>query len=414
MSEERPENTSVEEHGDKGADPQGALASAGHFVGSERGSGGAGEQKNSIRPSLLRPFTGSLTRLLTRGWREVRQTMAGGDGHSALDDVRAAFGHLNPRRIILILVGLVVAAYLLSGLYTVRPGEVAVVRRFGRVVAPRVTEGLHFRLPWPIEQETIINVSEVRRESIGLTDPEAEDHPLHLEGPGKLQVLSGDTNIVDYEVIVQYQISDPVAYLFNVNYPPYQLIRDAVRAAVTQVSGSTGVDAILTTERQTFQNTIRLEVQKLLDESNSGLAVVGVNVQKAYPPDEVADAFRDVSSAREDKDKAINEAEGYANSIIPEARGEANRTLAEGAGYAKVQVDQATGAAESFKSILAEYRTNSKIYGEDVTRFRLYIETMEKILPRVQTYIVQRGEQVNLRLLNGGQVTTFPPAPGGQ
>ncbi|MCL4294592.1 MAG: FtsH protease activity modulator HflK [Anaerolineae bacterium] len=413
--EERPENASEEVQGSEGLPNADEVARRGQRPAGEHPSSGTpkGGSKRSSFAARSGSFAASLNGLFTWGWREVRQSLAG-DGHSPLDDLRAAFGHLNPRRIGLILVGLALLLYLLSGLYTVRPGEVAVVRRFGQVITPRVTEGLHYRLPWPIEQETIINVSEVRRESIGLTEPEAEEHPLHLEAPGKLQVLSGDTNIVDYEVIVQYQISDPVAYLFNVDYPHYQLIRDAVRAAVTQVSGSTGVDAILTTERQTFQNTLRQQVQALLDESNSGLAVVGVSLQKAYPPDEVADAFRDVSSAREDKDKAINEAEGYANSIIPEARGEANRTLAEAAGYAKIQVDQATGAAESFKSILAEYQTNSKIYGEDVTRFRLYVETMEKILPRVQTYIVQRGERINLRLLNDGQVATFPPSPGGQ
>jgi membrane protease subunit HflK len=219
---------------------------------------------------------------------------------------------------------------------------------------------------------------------------------------------------VDYEVIVQYQIREPAAYLFNVNYPPYQLVRDAVRAAVTRLSGSTGVDDILTTERQAFQNAIRGEVQDLLEEYDSGLAVVSISLQKAYPPDEVADAFRDVSSAREDKDRAINEAEGYRNSIIPEARGGANRILAEAAGYATVQVDQATGAAQSFNAILAQYRTNSRIYGEDVTRFRLYLETMEEVLPRVQVYVMQQGERVNLRLLNGTRLTTFPPATGGK
>lgn len=358
------------------------------------------------------PLLVALARLAGRGWRAARQSLQG-DGYSPVDDVRAAFGHLSPRRIGLALLGLVVLAYLLSGIYTVQPGEAAVVRRFGEVVAPKVPAGLHYRLPWPIEQETIVNVSEVRRESVGLTQPEPE-HPLHLEGPGKLQVLSGDTNIVDYEVIVQYQIKEPAAYLFNVDYPPYQLVRDAVRAAVTRLSGSTGVDDILTTERQALQNAIRQEIQDVLDQYGSGLAVVSINLQKAYPPDEVADAFRDVSSAREDKSKAINEAEGYRNSIIPEARGEANRILAEAAGYAKVQVDQATGGAQGFEAILAEYQTNSKIYGEDVTRFRLYLETMEKILPQVQTYVVQPGERINLRLLDGTSVTTFPPAPGGQ
>lgn len=370
--------------------------------------------QEATRPEVVGKLGATLTtaaRLIGRGWQAVRQGVQG-DGYSPLEDVRAAFGHLNFRRISLAVLVLVGIAYLLSGLYTVQPGEVAVVRRFGKVVAPKVTEGLHYRLPWPMEEETIVNVSTVRRESVGLTEPEPE-HPLHLERPGKLQVLSGDTNIVDYEVIVQYQIRDPAAYLFNLNYPPYQLIRDAVRAAVTRLSGSTGIDAILTTERQTLQSAVRQEVQTLLDSYASGLAVVSVNLQKAYPPDTVADAFRDVSSAREDKARTINEAEAYRNSVIPEARGQASRILAEAKSEARAQVDQATGAAQAFNAILAQYRTNSQIYGEEVTRFRLYLETMEQILPRVQTYLVQRGERINIRLLNGNRIATFPPTPGG-
>jgi len=352
----------------------------------------------------------ALARLVGRGWRLVREGLQD-DGYSPVDDVRAAFAHLNPRRILLALAGLVLLAYLLSGLYTVQPGEAAVVRRFGRVVAPLVTEGLHYRLPWPIEQEDIVNMADVRRESVGLTEAEPE-HPLHLEDPGKLQVLSGDTNIVDYEVIVQYQVSDPAAYLFNLNYPSYQVVRDAVRAAVTRVTGSASVDEILTSERQSLQNALRQSVQTLLDQYNSGLTVISVGLQKAYPPDEVADTFRDVSSAREDKARTINEAEAYRNSVLPEARGQAERVRAEGGGYALTQVDQATGAAQSFGAILQEYQTNSKIYGEAVTRFRLYLETMERVLPRVKTYVVQRGERLNLRLLNGGSLNTFPPEPG--
>ena len=368
-------------------------------------------QKQRPNYAWVRPLLRSAMGMIRQGWQVLLQEMQD-DGYSPLTDVREAFNHLNLRRIGLALLGLALLAYLLSGIYTVRPGEVAVVQRFGAVVAPRVTEGLHFRLPWPIEKETIVNVAEVRREGVGLVESEPEH--LHLESAGKLQVLSGDTNIVDYEVIVQYQISDPTAYLFNVDYAAYQLVREAVRAAVTRLSGSTSVDGILTTERQSLQNQIRQEVQTLLDGYNSGLAVVGVNFQKAYPPDEVADAFRDVSSAREDKARAVNEAEGYRNSIIPEARGQANRTLAEAAGFARVQQDQAIGAAQAFEAILTQYQINSRIYGEDVTRFRLYLETMEQVLPTVQTYVVQPNERVSLRLLNGAQVNTFPPGLGGQ
>lgn len=139
-----------------------------------------------------------------------------------------------------------------------------------------------------------------------------------------------------------------------------------------------------------------------------------VNFQRAYPPEDVAAAFRDVSSAREDKNKVINEAEGYANSTIPKARGEADRLLAEAGSFAQVQQDTARGEAEAFDAIVSEYRTNSAIYGRDVTRFRLYLEKMEKIFPKITTYVVKPGEQVNLRILSSDeQVSVFPPfAPG--
>lgn len=352
-----------------------------------------------------------LRTLAGRTWRAARQNLKG-DGYSPLDDVRAAFGHLNLRRIGLALLGLGVLLYLLSGIYTVQPGEAAVVRRFGKVVAANVPAGMHYRFPFPIEEVTTVNTSEVRRESVGLTQPEP-GHPLHLEGPGKLQVLSGDTNIVDYEVIVQYRIRDPAAYLFNVDYPPYQLVRDAVRNSVTRLGGSMGVDDILTAKRQELQNALRQAVQALLEQYESGLAVVSLNLQKAYPPDEVSDAFRDISSAREDKSRSINAAEGYFNSIIPEARGAASRILSEAGGYAQAQVDLATGGAQAFNAILTDYQLNSRIYGENVTRFRLYLETMEKVLPQVRTYIVPQGARGNLRLLDGTNVTTFPPGTEG-
>lgn len=373
----------------------------------------AGDLEPGFEPRWKTRATAALratARGIGRAWRLAAEAVRG-DGASPLADVRAAFAHLHPRRIGLCLVGLLLAAYLLSGIYTVRPAEVAVVRRFGKVVAPRVTDGLHYRLPWPVERVDVVNVSEVRRETVGVTEPEP-DHPLHAEGPGKLQVLSGDTNIVDYEVIAQYQVSDPAAYLFRVDYPPYQLIRDSVRAAVTRLSGATGVDAVLTTERQRLEEGIRREVQTDLDERGAGLSVVGVNLQKAYPPDEVAEAFRKVSSAREDKARTVNQAEGYRNSVVPEARGQSQGILAEARAYAQAEVDRARGASESFGAILAEYRTSGEIYGEQVTRLRLYLETMEKVLPQVATYVVQPGERVNLRLLANASPSRFPPVPG--
>lgn len=321
-----------------------------------------------------------------------------GEGESPLADVRAALGKLHPRRIVGALGVLAVFGYLGSGLYVVAPGEAAVVRRFGAVVEPRVGSGLHYRLPWPVDRVDIVNVGEVRRETVGILQPEA-DHE-HPEPPSKLQALSGDTNVIDVEIVVQYQVRDPAAYLINVRYTPYRLMRDVVREAVTQLVTTLPVEGILTTERQALQDGIRAEAQARLDAYNSGLAIVNINLQKAFPPDEVAAAFTDVNSAREDGARTINEATGYANSLPPQARGQADQIRAEAEAYRANTIGQASGVAQAFEALLAEYQINSQIYGEDVTRYRLYLETLDKILRRAQLYVVdtQDGGALNLRL----------------
>lgn len=333
-----------------------------------------------------------------------------GDGESPLADLRAAFGHLKPRRLLVGFLLFVLLGYLLTGVYIVTPGEAAVVRRFGAIIQPNVTPGLHYRLPWPIDRVDIINVSEVRREVVGALQPEPEH--AHPEPPARLQVLSGDTNVIDVEIIVQYQVNDPAAYLVNVQYAPYRLVRDAVRQAVTSVMSQETVDEILTTQRQSLQNLIRTETQQRLDDYGSGLVIVGINLQKAFPPDEVAEAFVDVSSARDDRGRAINDANGYANSIIPQARGDAQRIIADAQAYRSDLIAQANGDSETFSLLLAEYDENSRIYGEEVTRYRLYLETMEIILPRVQIYVVNTGTNgaISLRLFGNPTSSETPSA----
>jgi len=338
-------------------------------------------------------------------WPLLRAFLSGASGW--LGDVRASFGGFPFRCLLISLAFLPIAAYVLSGVYVVNPGEAAVVRRFGVVIQRRVEEGLHYRLPWPIDRVDIVNVATVRRESVGVTEPTGEDH-IHDEPMTRFRALTGDTNIIDVEVIVQYQVRDPADFLFNVDFPPHRIIREAVRGSVTNLVAGLPVDDILTTERQRLQEAIRADAQRRLDTYNSGLSIVSINLQKAYPPDEVADAFRDVASAGEDKAKATNEAQGHANSIVPEARGEAQRILAEANAYAAQVVNRAQGAAQAFESVLAEYQTNSKIYGRQVTLYRYYLEAMEQILPRVRVYVVNNADrgQVNLRLIDGSPAPT--------
>lgn len=344
---------------------------------------------------------------------DLGKSMTRGAG-AAMDDLRAAVGNVNQRGVLLGLLGLLTLAYLASGIYVVAPGEAAVVRRFGAIVEPRVSSGLHYRIPWPIDRIDLVDVSTVRRETVGVAAPE-EDHE-HPEPPARLQALSGDTNVIDIEIVVQYQVRDPAAYLVNVRYAPYRLVRDAVRAAVTSQVTTRPVDNILTTERQALQDAVRSDVQERLDAYNAGLAVVGVNLQKAFPPDDVAAAFTDVNSAKEDRARAINEAQGYANSLIPQARGEAEQLSAEARAYRSDVLGQANGGAQAFTALLSEYQTNARIYGKDITRYRLYLETLDKIMQRAQVYVVdtRNGGTVNLRLFGNQAVPTVPTPVGPQ
>ena len=361
-------------------------------------------------PEPSRPVWPVIMAFLAWLWQGIKRATTSDDSFVA--DMRAATGGLPRRRIAGALLVLLALAYLLSGVYVVAPGEVAVVRRFGAVIAPREGEGLHYRLPSPIDRVDIVNVSQVRTESAGLLTPEPE-HPDHPEKPSKLQAISGDTNVVDIEVIIQYQVRDPVAYLFTTRYSSYVLVRDIARYAVTNLVSTRQVDTLLTTERQSLQEAIRVEAQKRFDDYKVGLQIVGVSLQKVYPPDEVAGAFRDVASAREDKTRTVNEAQGYANSLIPEARGQAQKILSEAQAYQSDAVNRARGGAQAFESVLVEYQASKRIYGPELTRYRLYLETMDKILPRVQTFIVDvaNGNRFNLRLLGNATATQPSPSP---
>jgi len=317
----------------------------------------------------------------------------------AWQDLQQAFKHIRLKKVFISLSFIILFLYILSGVYTVQPGEVAVVRLLGKIKNQAVTEGIHYRAPWPFGRYDRVNIAEVRRETIGLEKVEP-DHPAHFEGPSKIQVLTGDTNIIDYVVVVQYRVKDPTNYLFTTSAAPYQIVRDAVRASVTKESSSFSVDDILTTKRQIIPTEIKADLQATLDSYSSGILVVSVNFQKSYPPDEVADAFLDVQSAKEDKERMINQAIGYQNSILPEARGTAARTKIDAEAFSKSSIDTANGASAFFNRVLSQYLADKRVYGEDITRFRLYLETMEKVMGRVKTYVVDKNEKIDLRMVD--------------
>ncbi|HEY6727709.1 MAG TPA: FtsH protease activity modulator HflK [Polyangiaceae bacterium] len=278
----------------------------------------------------------------------------------------------NMRRLgpIVALVLLAVVATL--GFYQVGPGEVGIVRTWGAVTA-RTDAGLHFILPI-VQQVDVVNVETIRRIEVGFRG----DKVKSVEA----QMLTGDENIVEAQMIIQYRISDPEKYLFRLKDPDDALHASA-EVALRSVVGRTNIDDVITTGRGRVQTEARQLLQRLMDHYDSGLSVTEVKLQAVDPPDQVKEAFHDVVRAREEKEQLINQAKGYQEDVIPKAKGEARQIEREAEGYREQRVLRANGDAEKFKSILAEY---SK--AEQVTRRRLYLETMQRMLSKVEKKVV--------------------------
>lgn len=333
-------------------------------------------------------------------WKAFRRMMKKykGSQQSTLEDIKRAFGHINPQKAKSVLITGVIAIYMLTGIYVVNPGEQAVIRRFGAVLPMTVTEGIHYRLPSPIDQVQKVNVSEVRRADIGMSLPE---HMHQEDSPQAIQLLTGDENIITSEAIVHYKVKDASAFLYNVNSNDEQLVRRSVESVLVELMSNMAVDDILSTEKVTAQNFVIRKVQETLDGYNSGIQVTAFNIQTINPPEDVAAAFLDVNAAKEDKEKEINQARGYYNGLLPEARGKAEAQISQAEAYRTEVVNEAAGDTDKFNSMLAEYQKNSQIYTQDTTKYRLLLETFEKILPKVKKYIVNSKDgSVDVKLLD--------------
>ena len=287
--------------------------------------------------------------------------------------------------------------WLLTGTYMVGPDEVGVVRTFGEHT--RVAQsGLNWHFPVPIETVNTPKVTEVKRVEIGFrTLRNGQYRTVEKES----LMLTGDENIVDAEMIVQYKIKDPVAYLFNI-VEPELTVREAAEASLRTVVGRNKIDETLTTGKFTIQEETKFQLQSILDLYESGIHVVAVQLQDVSPPKEVIGAFKDVASAKEDKNRMVNQAEGYRNDVIPKARGEAEAMIRDAEGFKESRIKRAEGDAAKFSTILQEYRK-----AKSITEKRLYLETMEKVLPGIEKVIVpdkDSGNMLNLLNLNAGTV----------
>lgn len=333
-------------------------------------------------------------------WEQMRRRYESGDSRVQLP---------NP----LWVVAVAAVAYLLTGIYIVAPDERAVILRFGKIVREQ-GPGPGYRLPWPIEEVYKPTVTQVRKEEFGIR---AVAGPRGTQNEGLM--LTGDQNIVALQFIVQYRVKPDADgtrdFLFNVR-DQRGTVRSAAEAAMREVIGGTKIDDALTQGKDEIQLQAQRTLQAILDGYDAGVEVVTVKLMNVDPPDEVEDAFKDVISAQQDGERMINKATGYANAVIPQARGEAAKLLKDAEAYKEAKVAEATGAATRFVALFDEYAR-----AREVTRERLYLETLEQVLPRMSKYVIDGGAAgsvvpyLPLDRLPAGAPTPAPtPAAGGE
>jgi membrane protease subunit HflK len=306
--------------------------------------------------------------------------------------------NVSGRSVLRLVFVVVVIILLASGLYSVGADEIGVVQRFGKYVR-QTTPGLHMKVPFGIETVKKVKVKKVFKEEFGFRTLKADVRTTY--SPKRFLdeslMLSGDLNVAEVEWIVQYRIKDPYKYLFKIQ-DPVETLRPMSEAVVRRVVGDRSVTDVLTIGRIEIAEQVEIGLQELLDKFESGLQVVTVKFQGVNPPEDVRQAFNEVNRAKQDKEKMINEAWEDYNKRIPRAQGEAEQMIAEAEGYALRRVNRAMGDVALFNQVYAEYRN-----APDVTRRRLYLETMGEILPKVnEIYIVDEKQKAILPLLDLG------------
>ncbi|NDA46293.1 MAG: FtsH protease activity modulator HflK, partial [Alphaproteobacteria bacterium] len=310
--------------------------------------------------------------------------------------------------IVLFLV-LALGAWLASGFYTVAPNEVGLNMVFGRF-EKRTTSGLNYNWPYPIGSVTKLAVTDRNGTDIGFItreDSRRMNTASQIEVPEESLMLTGDENIADVKFRVIWQIDPmkPEDYAFNVRNPP-ETVKAVAESAMREIVGRTPIQRILTAERKVIEPAAQELIQKVLNDYRAGVLVLQVQLLSVDPPEQVIAAFRDVTAAQQDQDRLRNEAEAYANRVVPEARGAAERIKQEAEGYREQTVAEARGQASRFDQIFTQYKN-----APAVTRERMYIEAMERVLASSGKIIIdQQGGQGVVPYLPLGQID-MPKAP---
>ena len=314
------------------------------------------------------------------------------------------------------LIALIVAIWLATGIYQIGPGEQAALRLFGKVQGNPTTEtGLHWWWPGPVGKKDKVLTSETRSMELGFRSGEGvADTAVGVEA----LMISGDLNIVDVQMVVQYNIKNLTEFLFRVDDPGDQArdiergnpdgrtLKDAAEAALRLVVGKRSIDDVLTKQREEVQTATKDRLQQIVDSYNTGINILNVQLQDVKAPEEVRDAFDDVLRARQEKDTKINQAQAYRNDIVPRARGDAERITRGADAFRQARISRAQGEADRFSEVLEAYNES-----KDVTRQRLYLEAMEEILPGISKIIV--SPEAEAVLILGGQegLTPIPVGP---
>jgi membrane protease subunit HflK len=298
--------------------------------------------------------------------------------HETFDFPQIRVPKISPKLIKYGVIGFVLIILLFTSIFTVDPEEVGVILRFGRYTRT-ASPGLNLKLPLGIEQLEKVPIQRQLKEEFGFRTEEAGVRTRYSQANllGESLMLTGDLNVAVVEWIVQYRINDPYKYLFKVR-ETRATFRAMTEAVMRAVVGDRTVNEVLTVGRQEISVTVETKLQEMCDQYETGIKVDQVVLQDVNPPDPVKPSFNEVNEAQQEREKLINEARSEYNKVIPRAKGEAEQMIQEAEGYALERVNRAQGEAARFSSIFAEYRR-----AKDVTRQRIYLETLGKVLPKV-------------------------------
>jgi len=330
--------------------------------------------------------------------------MADRENVSTDEKVRRSVARTLGNGLLLLIVLALLGAWGSLGAFTLKPGQAAILLRLGAHAGTITQEGFHLVLPPPIQEREIVNVAEVQSADFGVVGP--VDEKTQAAKLHEAAMQTSDNNIVLVSFSVQFRIKDAFAARYRLA-DPIPVVRDAAQAAMREAVGHETVDGVLRERRAALTAETGALLQEILDSYESGLDIQHVQLQDVQPPASVRAAFDDVVEAAQDAIRATNEAEGFQNEVIPQARAEAAELLAAAEGYRKARVAEATGAASRFEALRAEYAK-----APEVTRRRLYLETMEVVLPKVEKVIVEPGTAQLLPYLPLG--VSRPPVAAGE